>query len=196
MLDWHKAAKEPFIFGKPHLTATPTMTDQTRNGDNFDEDGLYDGLSDGRQSETASRIMRGVARMLAGQNFASLPELTLPNYRRADLLAVGPRGEIWIIEIKSSLTDFQTDKKWPEYLDYCDSFFFAVEPAFPVDRLPEACGLILADAYGGEIVRPAPIAKLPAARRTVITRRVARVGANRLRRLSDPRRPSSPQLPD
>jgi hypothetical protein len=172
------------------------MTNQTRNGDNFDEDALYDGLSDGRQSETAMRIMRGVARMLAGQNFASLPELTLPNYRRADLLAVGPRGEIWIIEIKSSLTDFQTDKKWPEYLDYCDSFFFAVEPAFPVDRLPEACGLILADAYGGEIVRPAPVAKLPAARRTVITRRVARVGANRLRHLSDPRRPSSPQRPD
>ena len=196
MLGWHTAAQEPFILGKPHLTAKPTMTDQTRNGDNFDEDGLYDGLSDGRQSETATRIMRGVARMLAGQNFASLPELTLPNYRRADLLAVGPRGEIWIIEIKSSLTDFQTDKKWPEYLDYCDSFFFAVEPAFPVDQLPEACGLILADAYGGEIVRPAPIAKLPAARRTLITRRVARVGANRLRRLSDPRRPSSPQRPD
>ena len=186
------AAYEPFIFGKPHLTATPAMTDQTRKGTNFGEDGLHDSLSDGRQSETATRIMRGVARMLAGQNFASLPELTLPNYRRADLLAVGPRGEIWIIEIKSSLTDFQADKKWPEYLDYCDSFFFAVEPAFPVDRLPEASGLILADAYGGEIVRPAPIAKLPAARRTVITRRVARVGTNRLRRLSDPRRPSGP----
>ena len=196
MLGWHTAAQEPFILGKPHLTATRTMTNQTRNGDNFDEDALYDGLSDGRQSETAMRIMRGVARMLAGQNFASLPEFTLPNYRRADLLAVGPRGEIWIIEIKSSLTDFQTDKKWPEYLDYCDSFFFAVEPAFPVDWLPEACGLILADAYGGEIVRPAPVAKLPAARRTVITRRVARVGANRLRRLSDPRRPSSPRRPD
>ncbi len=190
------AAYEPFIFGKPHLTATPAMTDQTRKGSNFDEHGLYDGLSDGRQSETATRIMRGVARMLAGQNFASLPELTLPNYRRADLLAVGPRGEIWIIEIKSSLTDFQTDKKWPEYLDYCDSFFFAVEPAFPIDQLPEACGLILADAYGGEIVRPAPIAKLPAARRTLMTRRVARVGANRLRQLSDPRRPSSPKRPD
>ena len=196
MLGWHTAAQEPFIVGKPHLTATRTITNQTRNGDNFDEDALYDGLSDGRQSETAMRIMRGVARMLAGQNFASLPELTLPNYRRADLLAVGPRGEIWIIEIKSSLTDFQTDKKWPEYLDYCDSFFFAVEPAFPVDQLPEACGLILADAYGGEIVRPAPVAKLPAARRTVITRRVARVGANRLRHLSDPLRPSSPQRPD
>lgn len=196
MLGWHTAAQEPFVLGKPHLTATRTMTDQTRNGENFDEDALYDGLSDGRQSETAMRIMRGVARMLAGQNFASLPELTLPNYRRADLLAVGPRGEIWIIEIKSSLTDFQTDKKWPEYLDYCDSFFFAVEPAFPVDRLPETCGLILADAYGGEIMRPAPVAKLPAARRTVITRRVARVGANRLRCLSDPRRPSSPQRPD
>lgn len=196
MLGWHTAAQEPFIVGKPHLTATRTMTNQTRNGDNFDEDAFYDGLSDGRQSETAMRIMRGVARMLAGQNFASLPELTLPNYRRADLLAVGPRGEIWIIEIKSSLTDFQTDKKWPEYLDYCDSFFFAVEPSFPVNRLPEACGLIFADAYGGEIVRPAPVAKLPAARRTVITRRVARVGANRLRHLSDPRRPSSPQRPD
>ncbi|MED5564948.1 MAG: MmcB family DNA repair protein, partial [Pseudomonadota bacterium] len=100
--------------------------------------------------------------------------------------------EIWIIEIKSSLTDFQTDKKWPDYLDYCDSFFFAVEPDFPVDRLPAACGLILADPYGAEIIRPAPVSKLAAARRTVITRRVARVGANRLRRLSDPRRPTIP----
>ena len=171
------------------------MTDQPSNGDNFDEDALYDGLSDGRQSETATRIMRGVSRMLGGQNFASLPEVTLPNYRRADLLAVGPRGEIWIIEIKSSLTDFQADKKWPDYLDYCDNFFFAVEPAFPIDRLPEACGLILADAYGAEIMRPAPVTKLAAARRMVITRRVARVGANRLRRLSDPRRPSSPKTP-
>ena len=165
------------------------MTEKPLNSDNFGEDALYDG----RQSETAMRIMRGVSRMLAGQNFAGLPEVTLPNHRRADLLAVGSRGEIWIIEIKSSLTDFQTDKKWPDYLDYCDSFFFAVEPDFPVDRLPAACGLILADSYGAEIIRPAPVSKLAAARRTVITRRVARVGANRLRRLSDPRRPTSPK---
>ena len=171
------------------------MTDQTQNSDNFDEDAIYDSLSDGRQSKTAMRIMRGVARMLAGQNFASLPEITLPNNRRADLLAIGPRSEIWIVEIKSSLTDFQTDKKWPEYLDYCDSFFFAVEPDFPINRLPEECGLILADAFGGEIVRPAPLTKLNAARRGVIMRRAARVGATRLRRLSDPRRPSSPQRP-
>ena len=167
------------------------MTEQPPYGDNLDEDALHDG----RQSETAMRIMRGVSRMLAGQNFASLPEVTLPNHRRADLLAIGPRGEIWIIEIKSSLTDFQTDKKWPDYLDYCDSFFFAVEPDFPTEHLPEACGLILADAYGAEIVRTAPVSKLAAARRTVITRRVARVGANRLRSLSDPRRPASPKKP-
>ena len=128
------------------------MTEQPPYGDNLDEDALHDG----RQSETAMRIMRGVSRMLAGQNFASLPEVTLPNHRRADLLAIGPRGEIWIIEIKSSLTDFQTDKKWPDYLDYCDSFFFAVEPDFPTEHLPEACGLILADAYGAEIIRTAP----------------------------------------
>ena len=160
------------------------MTDLIQNGNNFDEDALFDG----RQSETAMRIMRGVSRMLSSQNFASLPEVTLPNHRRADLLAVGPRGEIWIIEIKSSLTDFQTDTKWPEYLEFCDCFFFAVEPGFPIDRLPEDCGLVLADAYGGEITRPAPVVKLPPARRAVLTRRVARVGANRLTRLSDPRR--------
>ena len=163
------------------------MTDKPLYGDDFDEDALYDG----RQSETATRIMRGVSRMLATQSFASLPEVSLPNHRRADLLAVGSRGEIWIIEIKSSLTDFQTDKKWPDYLDYCDSFFFAVEPDFPVDRLPAECGLILADAYGAEIIKPAPVSKLAAARRAVVTRRAARVGANRLRSLSDPRRPKS-----
>ena len=177
--------------GKPYLTKQPAMTEQPRYGDNLDEDELHDG----RQSETARRIMRGVLRMLAGQNFAGLPEVTLPNHRRADLLAIGPRGEIWIIEIKSGLTDFQTDKKWPDYLDYCDSFFFAVEPDFPTEHLPEACGLILADAYGAEIVRAAPVSKLVAARRTVITRRVARVGANRLRSLSDPRRPASSKKP-
>ena len=102
------------------------------------------------------RIMRGVSRMLAGQNFAGLPEVTCP-ITGARICWRGSRGEIWIIEIKSSLTDFQTDKKWPDYLDYCDSFFFAVEPDFPVERLPEACGLILADAYGAEIIRPAPV---------------------------------------
>ena len=119
------------------------MTEKPLYGDDFDEDALYDG----RQSETATRIMRGVSRMLATQSFASLPEVSLPNHRRADLLAVGSRGEIWIIEIKSSLTDFQTDKKWPDYLDYCDSFFFAVEPDFPVDRLPADTGRVYFGAF-------------------------------------------------
>jgi hypothetical protein len=118
------------------------------------------------------------------QNIACLPEVVLPNYRRADLMTVSQKGELSIIEIKSGLADFQADKKWPDYLAYCDRFYFAVAPDFPVDRLPSESGLIFADAYGAEIMRDAPLNKLAAARRSVLMRRMARIGAFRWARLS------------
>ena len=110
-------------------------------------------LEDGRQSPAALAIQRGVTRLLAQINIACLPEVVLPNHRRADLMALTDKGEIWIIEIKSGLADFQADDKWPEYLPYCDRFYFAVAPDFPSDVLPTTAGLIFADNYGAEIMR-------------------------------------------
>ena len=142
---------------------------------------------DGRQSEAALAIQRGMVRALAQQNIACLPEVPLPNHRRADLMAVTDKGEIWIIEIKSGVVDFQTDRKWPDYLPYCDRFYFALAPDFPTDILPEACGYWLADAYGAEMLREAEGQKLAAARRHVMLRRMARIGGFRMARLADPK---------
>ena len=142
---------------------------------------------DGRQSEAALAIQRGMIRALAQQNIACLPEVPLPNHRRADLMAVTDKGEIWIIEIKSGLADFQADQKWPDYLPYCDKFYFAVAPDFPTEVLPATCGFWLADAYGGEVLREAETQKLAAARRHVMLRRAARIGGFRWARLADPK---------
>ena len=148
--------------------------------------GVGDLPIDGRQSEEALAIARGAGRCLLAHGFARLPELTLASGRRADLVALNDSGEIWIIEIKSSLADFRADQKWPEYRNYCDRFFFAVAADFPVEVLPEDTGLIIADKYAGEIVRPAPEHKLSAARRKAVTQRFARVAARRLHALADP----------
>lgn len=142
---------------------------------------------DGRQSEAALAIQRGMVRALAQQNIACLPEVVLPNHRRADLMAVTDKGEIWIIEIKSGLADFQSDQKWPDYLPFCDRFYFAVAPDFPTEILPETCGFWLADAYGAEVLREAETQKLAAARRHVMLRRMARIGGFRWARLADPK---------
>ncbi len=142
--------------------------------------------TDGRQSEGALEIVRGCRRILAQLSFASLPELTLANGRRADLAAISDKGAVWIIEVKSSIADFESDAKWPEYLEYCDRLFFAVSPEFPIERLPEAAGWIVADRFGGEIIRDAPQIKLPAARRKAVHLAFARTAAMRLHRLSDP----------
>src|SRR5689334_6955303 len=104
----------------------------------------------------AQRICRGVTRLLDGLGFASLHEFPLKARRRADVIALSAAGEIVIVEVKSGRADFQSDRKWPDYLEFCDRFFFAVEPDFPRESLPLDCGLIIADAHGGEIVRPAP----------------------------------------
>ena len=142
--------------------------------------------ADGRQSAAALEIQRGVGRLMLTLGQAPLPEMPLNNGRRADVVALSAAGEIWIVEIKSSVDDFRTDQKWPEYREYCDRLFFAVAPDFPVAILPEETGLILADRYGGEIIRPAPEHKLAGARRKLVTLQFARMGARRLLLACDP----------
>lgn len=128
----------------------------------------------------ASAISRGVLRLLDGLAFAGLTEVTLPNRRRADVMAIGAAGEIIIIEIKSSVADFRSDCKWEDYLPYCDQFLFAVPGHFPQELIPDHTGLIVADAFGGAVLREAPVEKLAAARRKALTLRFARLAATRL----------------
>ncbi len=132
------------------------------------------------------RLARGVCRGLGSLDFAPMTELTLASGLRADVLALGPRGEIWIVECKSGRSDFATDRKWSGYLAWCDRFFWAVDAAFPVEILPEASGVILADGFGAEIERMPVEMPLAGARRKALTQRFARVAAGRLRLLHDP----------
>ena len=137
-------------------------------------------LADGRQSERAMVIRRGVQRLLAEMGARVLPELSLATGRRADLVALTRKGDIWIIEIKSSVEDFRVDRKWPEYRLFCDRFFFATHPEVPASIFPEECGFILSDGYGAEMLRDAPEHRVPPATRTALMLRVARAGAARL----------------
>ncbi len=143
-------------------------------------------LVDNRQSEKAAEICRGVMRVLAQHSLTGLIEVTLANGRRADIMALTDKGALWIVEIKSSVTDFQVDQKWPEYRDYCDALFFAVATDFPQEILPEDTGLIIADRFGGEILRPAPEHRLAPARRKALTLHYARLAAARLSSAFDP----------
>jgi hypothetical protein len=139
----------------------------------------------GRDAVTRE-VCRGAGRLLRAHGYACLNELPLPNGRRADVIGLARNGDIWIVEVKSGLEDFRVDNKWPEYRDFCDALFFAVAPEFPVDILPADTGLILADRYGGEIVRPAPEHRLAPARRKAMTLRIARAAAMTLQGLIDP----------
>jgi hypothetical protein len=145
-----------------------------------------DATQDGRQSQAAYEICRGVARLLKAHGFAAVTEVVLANGRRADVVGLSDSGDIWIAEIKSCLEDFRTDRKWHEYREFCDRLLFAVSPGFPLEVLPADTGLIVADRYGGELLRPAPEHKLAAARRKAMTLRVARVAALRLQGVIDP----------
>jgi hypothetical protein len=129
--------------------------------------------------ETTQTVTRGAARLLAALGYAPLSEVTLPNGRRADLMAVGPKGEIFIVEVKSGIEDFRVDLKWPEYRPYCDAFAFAVAPEFPREILPDAPGLIVADGFGGAVLREAPMVPLAGARRKALTLAFARLAALR-----------------
>lgn len=142
--------------------------------------------TDGRQSDIALEIQRGTMRLLRAHSFAPLPEHVLANGRRADIIGVSDKGAVWIVEIKSSIEDFRADHKWPDYQDYCDKLFFAVKPDFPTEILPETAGLILADRFGGEVMRDTSERRLPAPRRKAITLSIARSAALRLNTAWDP----------
>lgn len=125
-------------------------------------------------------IARGVVRLLAEHDRPSITEVRLKNGRRADVMALAKDGEIWIVEVKSSVADYRSDSKWQDYLDYCDRYFFAVPTDFPQELIPKECGLIVADAFGGEFLRRPELSKLTAARRKAVTLRFARMAASRL----------------
>ncbi|QCI65220.1 MmcB family DNA repair protein [Phreatobacter stygius] len=141
---------------------------------------------DGRQSERALAIARGTTRLMAALDFAVVAELPLPSGRRADLVALNPAGTLWIIEVKSSIDDFRTDRKWGDYRAHADRVLFAVAPDFPTAILPDEAGLILADAHGAELLRDGIATPLAAATRKAMLLRFARAAAGRLTLLHDP----------
>ena len=134
----------------------------------------------------AAEIGRGVARALAAADQAVVAEVPLANGRRADLVALDRSGTITLVEVKTSRADFVADRKWQDYLDYCDRFYFAVAAGFPLGLLPPDEGLILADRFAGEILRAARIRCLGAPRRKAMLIRIALAAAGRLQALLDP----------
>jgi len=139
-------------------------------------------LIDGRQSDRAMLVRRGVQRLFTNMRISLLPEFTLASGRRADLISLTEKGELIIVEIKSSIEDFRVDTKWPEYRAYCDRLFFATHDGVPAEIFPEDCGLLIADGYGAHILREAPEHRLAPARRKVLTRQFAQLAADRLMR--------------
>ena len=144
---------------------------------------------DGRQSETALSVARGTARLLHAHGFCVVSELPLPSGRRADLTALNAGGEIWIVEIKSSVADFRADQKWQDYRLHCDRLFFATSMEVPCEIFPPDTGLIVADNFGAQIMCEAPEHRLPAATRKAMMLLFARAAALRLQSLVDPNGP-------
>src|SRR6202522_1666611 len=147
---------------------------------------------DRRQSETALAIARGTARLVRSLGFFCVSGLPFPSGRRADLVALNERGEIWIVEIKSSIEDLRADQKWPDYRAHCDRLFFAFTQDLPCEVFPDETGLIIADAYGAHLQRPAPEHRLPAPTRKSMTVRFALAAAQRISRLVDPQGHAEP----
>ncbi|MEN8709941.1 MAG: MmcB family DNA repair protein [Paracoccaceae bacterium] len=125
-------------------------------------------------------LSRGVMRHLRRIGFSVLEEFVPTRGRRVDVMAIGPKQEIWVIECKSGLADYAADHKWHEYLQWCDQFYWAVDTDFPTDVLPADTGLIFADGYGAEIIRAAPNDPLAAARRKKMIHKFAMNAADRL----------------
>lgn len=137
-------------------------------------------------AERAPTIARGVCRLFASAGCSTILEMRLPDGRRADVIVVMPDGSIQIVEIKSCVADFRTDRKWPDYRDFCDSLYFAIDLSTPPSVIPEEAGLIVADGYGAQIVRAGAEHRLSAARRKAITLRFAKTAADRLLAIHDP----------
>jgi hypothetical protein len=157
-----------------------TQTRVPQDGANLAE------LADASRPAATLEVCRGTIRLLAAHGLACVTELPLANGRRADIVGLSASGEISIVEVKSSIEDFRSDLKWPDYREFCDRLFFSVRPDFPIDVLPIDTGLILADRYSGEIVRPAPEMPLAGARRKAMTLRFARAAAVRFSLSLDP----------
>jgi hypothetical protein len=134
----------------------------------------------------ALQIARGVGRYFRMLGQAAITELSLADGRRCDVIALSPQGGVTIVEIKSCVADYRSDNKWPDYRQWCDRFYFAVDAAFPQVLIPEDCGLIVADRFGAEVLREAPEHPLVGARRKAVTLRFARTAALRLQQLLDP----------
>ena len=149
---------------------------------------------DGRQSSTALAVARGTTRLLHSLGFSVVPELPLASGRRADLVALGSTGDIWIIEIKSSVADFRADRKWLEYRVHCDRLYFATTLEVPCEIFPPDTGLIVADAFGASIVCEAPEHRLHATWRKSMLLSFARAAALRLSALADPEGPYAAEL--
>ena len=140
----------------------------------------------------AAAVARGIGRLLARNEIWTLPEMPLVGGRRADLMGVDARGQVIIVEIKVARADLMGDAKWTDYLDHCDRFYWGLAP--DLDRacmeteafLPDRCGLIVADGYDAEILRPAPLLKLAPARRRVEVERLARCAMRRRQVEYDP----------
>lgn len=138
------------------------------------------------RANAAALLSRGLTRFFAAHGIVSLPEFTLRCGRRADLICLDAKCRVTIIEIKSSVEDFRCDQKWPEYLEYCDEFYFAVPESFPQALIPADQGLIVADGYGATIIRASAAFQLNAARRRALLLQFAQLAAARLQALNDP----------
>lgn len=146
----------------------------------------------GSDERRALAVARGICRLFARNDTWCLAEMPLRCGRRADLMGIDAKGRITIVEIKVSRADLLGDGKWPDYLDYCDRFYWGLPPELdrgPLDTpsfLPERCGVIVADGYDAEILRPAPLVPLASARRKAETERLARASLRRLVTGADP----------
>jgi hypothetical protein len=149
---------------------------------------------DRRQSPMALAVARGTQRLMVTLGLTCVAELPLASGRRADLVALGGNGDIWIVEIKSSIEDFRADRKWTDYRTHCDRLFFATAAHVPLDIFPADAGLILADSYGAEILREAPEHRLHASTRKSVTLTFARAAARRLQALCDPQGPYGSEI--
>tara|TARA_B100001778_G_scaffold88486_1_gene72007 strand:- start:88 stop:522 length:435 start_codon:yes stop_codon:yes gene_type:complete len=138
-------------------------------------------------SKNLNRIARGVMRHFSQIGLSSLSEFSPARGLRVDIITLGMANEIWIVECKSCQSDFKSDKKWQNYLDWCDRYFWAVEANFPIDILPPDTGVIIADAYDASILREAPLKKLSVARRKKIIKSIAKSACNRLLTHTDPK---------
>ncbi len=149
---------------------------------------------DGRQSKNALKIARGTARLLHALGYCVVSELPLASGRRADLAALGTDGEILIVEVKSSVADFRADQKWMDYRMHCDRLFFSTSAEVPCDIFPKDTGLIVADAFGAQIICEAPEHRLHASTRKTMLIAIARAAALRLQSLIDPTGPYHGEL--